>query len=60
VGGGKDGEKTGEFVVHVEKVETHSVDSLDTRNGELDALAATYGVKEYDGMDVGPVIPPTQ
>src|SRR5688572_9752852 len=56
----QDGNKTGEFMLHVEKVETHSVDSLDTRNGELVALAARHGVKAYDGMDVGPVAPATQ
>lgn len=55
----KEGSKTGDFMLHVERVETHDVDSLDTRNGELDALAAEYGVREYDGMDVGPVITAT-
>jgi hypothetical protein len=54
-----DGKKTGQYMLHVEKVETHNIDSLDTRNGELDALAAKHGVKEYDGMDVGPVNPTT-
>jgi regulator of ribonuclease activity B len=56
----KDGRNTGDFLLDVEKVETHSVDSLDTRNGELDALAAKYGVREYDGMDVGPAAASTQ
>ena len=56
----KDGRHTGEFVLHVEKVETHTVDSLDIRNGELDELAAKYSVREYDGMDVGPVAPSTR
>ena len=50
----RDGEPSGVFMLHVEKVETHTVDSLDTRNGELDALAAKYGLQSYDGMDVGP------
>ena len=50
----RDGKPSGEFMLHVEKVETHTVDSLDTRNGELDALAAKYGLHSYDGMDVGP------
>jgi hypothetical protein len=54
----RDGRKTGEFMLHLEKVETHSVDSLDARNGELDALASSFGLQEYDGMDVGPVTSP--
>jgi len=41
------------FILHVEKVEQHSVDSLLKRNAELTAIATPHGV-EYDGMDVGP------
>jgi hypothetical protein len=41
--------------LHVERVETHTPVSLDRRNQELNALAEEYGVKSYDGMDVGPV-----
>ena len=41
------------FILHVEKVEQHSVDSLLKRNAELTAIATPNGV-EYDGMDVGP------
>jgi hypothetical protein len=55
----RDGKPSGIFMLHVEKVETHTVDSLDTRNGELDALAAKHRLKSYDGMDVGPVTHPT-
>jgi hypothetical protein len=48
-------------MLHVEKVETHTVDSLDARNGELDALASKHDLQSYDGMDVGPVTqPPTR
>ena len=46
-----DGEQT--FILHVEKLEQHSVDSLLKRNAILTALATPNGV-EYDGMDVGP------
>jgi hypothetical protein len=42
------------FWLHVERVETHSPDSLDARNQELYRIADKYGVT-YDGMDVGPV-----
>jgi hypothetical protein len=41
--------------LHVEKVETHTVDSLDQRNHELSAFANKLGLTSYDGMDVGPV-----
>ena len=54
----RDGKPSGVFMLHVEKVESHTVASLDTRNGELDALAAKYELQSYDGMDVGPVKQP--
>lgn len=53
-----DGRPSGEFMLHVEKLETHTVDSLDSRNGELEALSARHGLQSYDGMDVGPATPP--
>jgi hypothetical protein len=56
----KDRQGTGDFVLHVEKIEAHTVDSLNQRNADFDALAANHGVREYDGMDVGPVAPPAQ
>lgn len=40
--------------LHVEKVETHSVESLQKRGVELRMLASKYESVEYDGMDVGP------
>lgn len=43
-------------ILHVEKVEQHSVDSLLERNKQLTSIAAPLGV-EYDGMDVGPPEP---
>lgn len=49
--------KTGEFVLHVERVERHTVDSLDARNGQLQEFAARHDLLKYDGMDVGPVPP---
>lgn len=42
------------YCLHVEKVEKHTIDSLDVRNKEFAALAEKYGVEGYDGMDVGP------
>lgn len=40
--------------LHVERIETHSVDSLHMRNDELTAFAKTAGLESYDGWDVGP------
>lgn len=42
------------YWLHVEKVETHSVDSLYQRGIELRRLASKYESVKYDGMDVGP------
>jgi len=41
--------------LHVEKIENHSVDSLDRRNKEFNRLAESLELDSYDGMDVGPV-----
>jgi len=40
--------------LHVEKIERHTVDSLNARNQEFYALSATQSGVRYDGMDVGP------
>jgi Regulator of ribonuclease activity B len=41
--------------LHVEREEQHTVDSLDTRNRELERFAAEFQLEHYDGMDVGPI-----
>lgn len=43
------------YRLHVEKIETHSPSSLNSRNQEFYALAEKYNLASYDGMDVGPV-----
>jgi hypothetical protein len=43
-----------EYVLHMERVEHHTVGSLYERNTFLYQLARQYGVESYDGMDVGP------
>lgn len=43
------------FWLHVEKVETHSSETLHERNQTFYRLADKYGLRSYDGMDVGPV-----
>ena len=40
--------------LHVEKVETHTVQSLQLRNQQFYELAAKWKLASYDGMDVGP------
>lgn len=42
------------FRLHVERVETHSPESLKARNDEFYAFAEKYSLASYDGMDVGP------
>ena len=45
---------TPEWQLHVERVESQTVDTLSTRNSELEDLASHYENVIYDGMDVGP------
>jgi hypothetical protein len=45
---------TGVWWLHVERVEHHTVDSLNKRNLEFYAFAQGQGLDTYDGMDVGP------
>ena len=49
----------GLFVLHVERVETHSAETLFARNAELYKVADRFGLDSYDGMDVGPVALPS-
>jgi hypothetical protein len=46
------------YFLHVERVETHSPDSLHARNQEFYRIAEEFGIESYDGMDVGPVQAP--
>lgn len=48
------------YLLHVEKIETHSVDSLYNRNTELESFAREHALDTYDGMDVGPVVVPNE
>lgn len=41
------------LVLRIERVERHTPDSLDRKNGKLEQLAKTFGADSYDGMDVG-------
>lgn len=40
--------------LRVERVEKHTVDSLQARNSEFYGLARKFAGVQYDGMDVGP------
>jgi hypothetical protein len=42
--------------LHVERIETHSPQTLFARNEELYKLANELGLECYDGMDVGPAL----
>jgi len=44
---------SGEYRLHVERVETHGPASLAKRNVEFTDLALEFGVRAYDGWDVG-------
>lgn len=43
------------FWMHIEKIETHSPESLNSRNDYFYRYANEFGLDSYDGMDVGPI-----
>ena len=46
------------YFLRADRVEMHTAESLLARNSELYAVAAQFGVRDYDGMDVGAVAGP--
>ncbi len=42
------------FFLHVSKVDIHTPESLQEQNARFYALAEEFGLRSYDGMDVGP------
>jgi hypothetical protein len=42
--------------LHIERIETHTPETLDAREAELRKIAAAFCLDAYDGMDVGPVV----
>jgi Regulator of ribonuclease activity B len=42
--------------LHVERIEVHTVATLDALNKSFYELADGNGIDSYDGMDVGPVV----
>ncbi|NIK43817.1 ribonuclease E inhibitor RraB [Xanthomonas arboricola] len=49
-----DGDDEESYFLHVDKLEQHTIESLNQRNAQFDALAKRFHVAAYDGMDVGP------
>ncbi len=45
------------YWLQLEKIEQHSVDSLDQRNQQFYQLAQQKDIHAYDGMDVSPIEP---
>ncbi len=48
-------ESTGEYLLHIDKVEIHTPESLAQRNVEFAKLAEDYELKTYDGWEFGEV-----
>ncbi len=46
-------ESTGEYLLHVDKVEAHTPESLAQRNVEFARLAEQFEIKTYDGWEFG-------
>ena len=53
LGDDETGESTGEFLLHVDKVESHTPESLAARNVELQKLADEHEIESYDGWEFG-------
>ncbi len=48
-------EPTGEYLLHIDKVETHTPESLAERNVEFQNLTDDYEIETYDGWEFGEV-----
>ena len=48
-------ESTGDYLLHIDKVETHTPESLAARNVEFQNLANEYEIASYDGWEFGEV-----
>jgi Regulator of ribonuclease activity B len=46
-------EPTGEYMLHIDKVESHTPESLAQRNVEFAKLAEDYKITTYDGWEFG-------
>ena len=48
-------ESTGEYMLHIDKVETHTPESLAQRNVAFSRLAEEFEIESYDGWEFGEV-----
>jgi hypothetical protein len=48
-------ESTGEYLLHIDKIETHTPESLAERNVEFQRFADEYEIATYDGWEFGEV-----
>jgi len=48
-------EPTGEYLLHIDKVEVHTPETLAARNVEFQKLADEYEIESYDGWEFGEV-----
>lgn len=46
-------ESTGEYMLHIDKAETHTPESLAQRNVEFSKLAEEFEIETYDGWEFG-------
>jgi len=51
----KTDESTGEYLLHIDKTEIHTPESLAQRNAEFQNLANEYEIASYDGWEFGEV-----
>lgn len=55
LGDEKTDEPTGEYLLHIDKIEVHTPESLAERNVEFQNLADEYEIETYDGWEFGEV-----
>jgi hypothetical protein len=48
-------ESTGEYLLHIDRVETHTPESLAERNVEFQRLADEFEIETYDGWEFGEI-----
>ena len=48
-------ESTGEYLLHIDKIEIHTPETLAQRNVEFQKLANEYEIDSYDGWEFGEV-----
>jgi regulator of RNase E activity RraB len=48
-------ESTGEYLLHIDKIEIHTPESLAARNVEFAKLAEEYEIASYDGWEFGEI-----